>query len=434
MPRNFLRDLGQGVDVGQNMTAPIVQGLYRGQDVDYRMQRFEEEKRQDAIRNALAEKLRQLQQNQFDRQLYQDKISNAAAGVQPLQNFGQSVTVNGQPRPFLNPGTVDLGNGMGFNQKSAFDTKLNQSNDALRSRLQLEQDLQQPQIEQQNNDQNRIAQIAMIGPDTLQFASGRPPEAIDQFRAEQMKQSLQPKIGSRPAIVTDPNDPNVLHWKASILAGDSTMQQVPQEYRTAVSASLDTEDRQTYSPLAARRNTMAASAIVKNYIDLPQYQLTANGLPYLQRIDAALKVPGSVSDQDLLDSLTKLNTAGNAITDAQVKIITDGKSYSDWVGTLANKFKNGGVLSENQRTQIHDIANAIFENYKKGYQPVYDRATAQLKSSGIPKAFWTIPDLNNLSAQALDQGGGKTFATEQEAEASGYKGPAIINGRKAIIH
>ncbi len=131
---------------------------------------------------------------------------------------------------------------------------------------------------------------------------------------------------------------------------------------------------------------------------LPQYELTANGLPYLQRIDAALKIPGSVSDQDLLDSLTKLNTAGNAVTDAQVKIITDGKSFSDWANTIANKFRTGGVLSADQRKQIRDISNSIYANYKKGYQPVYDQATSQLKAAGIPEAFWTIPDLNKLNA------------------------------------
>jgi hypothetical protein len=118
-----------------------------------------------------------------------------------------------------------------------------------------------------------------------------------------------------------------------------------------------------------------------------------------------MKTPGSVSDQDLLDSLTKLNTAGNAITDAQVSIITKGKSFSDMVSTFQNKFKTGGVLSNDQRNQIQTIAKAIYANYQKGYQPVYDQVTSQLKAAGIPEAFWTIPDLNKLSAQATGTGG-----------------------------
>lgn len=156
----------------------------------------------------------------------------------------------------------------------------------------------------------------------------------------------------------------------------------------------------TYTPKASSQFTTAANKIVSNYINLPQYQLTANGLPYLQRIQAAMQNPGSISDQDLLDSLTKLNTSGNAISDAQVRLITDGKSFSDTASTLANKFKNGGVLSDNQRQQIQTIAQQIYANYAKGYQPVYDQATSQLQAAGIPKAFWTIPDLNNLSSAA----------------------------------
>lgn len=233
MPRNFLRDLGQGVNVGQNMTAPIVQGLYRGQDVDYRMQRFEEEKRQDAIRNALAEKLRQLQQNQFDRQLYQDKISNAAAGVQPLSSFGQNVTVNGQPRPFLNPGTVDLGNGMGFNQKSVFDTKLNQNNDALRSRLQLEQDLQQQAQQPQIDEQNRIAGLALQDAPLNQIQQSAPnglaPSASDIFQALEKRKSLFPQTGLLPHPISKPyrgTDGNLYQSVQDPTTGQFTTQKV----------------------------------------------------------------------------------------------------------------------------------------------------------------------------------------------------------------
>lgn len=155
-----------------------------------------------------------------------------------------------------------------------------------------------------------------------------------------------------------------------------------------------------YSPLSASRYTMASNRIVSNFVQLPQYQLTAGGLPYLQRIAAAIKTPGSISDQDLLDSLTKLNTAGNAVTDAQVKLITDGKSLSDAVGVWTNKLTTGGVLSDNQRQQIVKIAREIYKNYQKGYQPVYDQVTQQLKASGIPPQFWTLPDLNKLGSKS----------------------------------
>lgn len=192
-------------------------------------------------------------------------------------------------------------------------------------------------------------------------------------------------------------NPAVANWAQNVLAGNATLQNVPAPLKTAVSNTIAQAPKAAYTPLAGQRFSLESNRITGNLMKLPQYSLTANGLPYLQRIDAALKVPGSVSDQDLLDSLTKLNTAGNAITDAQVRIVTDGKSYSDWAGTIANKFKTGGVLSDAQRQQIKQIAGNIYDNYKKGYQPVYDQAVSQLKGAGVPEAFWTIPDLNRLN-------------------------------------
>lgn len=196
------------------------------------------------------------------------------------------------------------------------------------------------------------------------------------------------------------SDPITQSWVDAVLSGNSTMASVPAAYKNSVALAMSNAPATSYSPLASSRFATASNRIVSNFVNLPQFQLTANGLPYLQRIDAALKTPGSVSDQDLLDSLTKLNTAGNAISDAQVKIITDGRSLSDWASVLGNKVLNGGVLSTSQRSQIQSIAQSIYANYAKGYQPVYDQATAQLKAAGIPQAFWTIPDLNNLSGQS----------------------------------
>lgn len=196
---------------------------------------------------------------------------------------------------------------------------------------------------------------------------------------------------------TTPVDPVVQAYVDGIKNGTITsIASVPKQYKSRVATTMD--DQNISSPLSDSRYTMAANRIVGNFIALPQYQLTANGLPYLQRIAAAEKTPGSVSDQDLLDSLTKLNTAGNAISDAQVSLITDGKSFADTANVAANKLKNGGVLSDSQRSQIQKIATAIYDNYKTGYQPVYDQATAQLTAAGIPEAYWTIPDLNTLSA------------------------------------
>ncbi len=162
-------------------------------------------------------------------------------------------------------------------------------------------------------------------------------------------------------------------------------------------SSSTTSGQQSYSTIDISRYGRAANSIVKNYIALPQYSLTANGYPFLQRIQAANAEPGSVSDAELLDSIVKLNTGGGQVTEAQVKLITGGQSLSDALNVWKNKLGNGGVLSQSQRQQLTDLANAVYARYAKDYQPVYNQVTSQLKAAGIPEAFWTIPDLNSLS-------------------------------------
>lgn len=230
-------------------------------------------------------------------------------------------------------------------------------------------------------------------------------------------------------------DPYVQAHVASILNGNETMAQVPSNLRNAVALSMANAPKDQYSPLAASRFSTASNKIVSNFVDLPAYKLTAGGQVYLGRIAAAMQTPGSISDQDLLDSLTKLNTGGNAITDAQVSLITGGKSLSDWTNVIKNKFSTGGVISNAQREQIQTIAKAIFAKYQKQYQPIYDQATKQLTDAGIPRAFWTIPDLNNLSAQADDKTppiNGATVTLPPNIDSALTKDAVINEGTKTI--
>lgn len=176
----------------------------------------------------------------------------------------------------------------------------------------------------------------------------------------------------------------------------TSMNQVPKPFRDRVALALSQTPTTSYTPNAIRRLAGAARDITKPFTDMPQYELTAAAPVYLDRINAALKTKGSVSDQDLLDSLTKLNTGGNAVTDAQVRLITDGKSLADRFGVWSNAVKNGGVLSDNQRDQIKQIANGIATNYHKSYEPIYKEATRKLQEAHIPEPFWTIPDLNKM--------------------------------------
>lgn len=241
-----------------------------------------------------------------------------------------------------------------------------------------------------------------------------------QVAADQRKTNLMYGSG------IDANDPRVGYWVDAVRSGAvPSLAQVPKQYRDGAAKILAETPQGAYGPLAARRFTMASSAITKPYRDMAAYTLTRDAAPYLQRIDAAIKEPGSVSDVDLIDSLIKLNTGGNAVTEAQVHLITQGKSWGDAVNVWKNKLKTGGVISNEQRQQVVRIAHEIYENYKKGWAPIQDEVFKKLEASNIPKPFWDMPDLNRLEALGKKPtaagGGGRTV-----------KRTGTANGRKVI--
>lgn len=209
-------------------------------------------------------------------------------------------------------------------------------------------------------------------------------------------------------------------WVQNIQNGNANLTNVPAGLKNSVSQALASTAQTSYSPLASSRFTTAANRIVSNYISLPAYQLVSGGQVYLQRIAAAQQNPGSISDQDLLDSLTQLNKGGGQVSDAQISLVTNGQSFSDWADTLLNKLGNGGVLSDNQRQQISTIANNVYSNYLNLYQPIYQQATSQLSAAGIPQAFWTIPNLDALGASAGVGSSSGTQSIQQQASSAGY--------------
>jgi hypothetical protein len=173
-----------------------------------------------------------------------------------------------------------------------------------------------------------------------------------------------------------------------------------------------------------RRYDQASNATVKNYMALPGYQLVANGSAYLSRIESAQQHPGSISDQELLDSVTKLNNAGGQVTDAQVKLVLEGQSLADKANVWRNQMiAQGGVLSDSQRKQLNDVAHAVYAGYQKMYSPIYNEVTKKLKNQGIPEQYWTIPDLNTLSSLAGIGGAGGTNQPPQYQEGATATGP-----------
>lgn len=207
-----------------------------------------------------------------------------------------------------------------------------------------------------------------------------------------------------------PNDPAVESYADQIYSGGlANASAVPPEYRTHVVNFMDAQAKQAEAemkdpkipPVAMARLSRVANNISSGYTSTSQYKLAVDGLPYIERIKAAMNQPHSaIGDAELLDSLTKLNTGGNAITDAQVKLVTDYKSYSDMLSTFKNKLaEKGGALSDSQRLDIEKLADATYDNYQRGYQPLYNELTGKLRGARIPESLWPIPDFDKLATK-----------------------------------
>lgn len=234
-----------------------------------------------------------------------------------------------------------------------------------------------------------------------------PPSAIKEYeyaKQQGFKGSMMDYQHSKAAAVhiTNPGAPadpsTIANWAANVHSGLASLRQVPQNIRGDVSNYLASEGGTNDSPEVASKYTRSSSLITAPYTKLSQYQLTSDAAPYIQRMAAAAQHPGSIGDADLLDSLIKLNTGGNAVTEAQANLITGSRSLSDTFSVMKNKLQNGGVLSDDQRKQVVALGKEIAGNYYKGFKPVYDAATKQLTDANIPKRYWTIPDINSFAA------------------------------------
>lgn len=150
----------------------------------------------------------------------------------------------------------------------------------------------------------------------------------------------------------------------------------------------------------------------------PTFKNIIGSSAYLDRIEAAVKNPGSVGDQELLDAFTQLNTGGNRVTEAQVHLITSNQSVGDLINKWKNKLSSGGALSQQQRDEIVKLSQEVYKNYQKSYLPLYNDATSKLKAQGIPKEFWNIPSPDTLSRAVNEAGstGDEIIKTQQQEE------------------
>ena len=132
----------QGQHVGSVIADSFLRPYYEAQQnqrqnqaMQMRLQEHQDQLKQQGIENTLRQK-------DFEARMTQNKIANAQAGVFPLNQFQQSVTVGGQPRPFLNPGTVELPGGMGINPNQEFQRKMQQQVELAKATGQIQNQFQ----------------------------------------------------------------------------------------------------------------------------------------------------------------------------------------------------------------------------------------------------------------------------------------------------
>lgn len=197
----------------------------------------------------------------------------------------------------------------------------------------------------------------------------------------------------------------------NIMAGVYNINNIPDNpkgLRNAVGKGISdirNADPNKLTPKVAEQLSRVSKLITAPYTSASQYKLALDGLPYLERIKAGLEIGGSTGDEEALDGLIKLANSGNAVTEAQIKLITGSGSYSDFVNVLTNRFSKGGSLSDDQRAKVKRIADATYDAYEKGVQPLYEEATDKLKAQNIPQSLWSIADVKTLSQKvraALD--------------------------------
>lgn len=153
------------------------------------------------------------------------------------------------------------------------------------------------------------------------------------------------------------------------------------------------------SALDIGRYNLAATRATKTFRDTQVFKAATNAGFYIAKIKAATEGTGSIQDQEILDSISQFNTGGGRVTEAQVNIILKGKSLNDTMNTWANKLKNGGILSNEQRKQALQLANETAKQFSKNYEEKYTPLAKNLEKQKIPKEFWGIPTPEQLKGE-----------------------------------
>lgn len=257
-----------------------------------------------------------------------------------------------------------------------------------------------------NASQQPIAQIGTtpVDPTTLVRPSFVGNDVPLTMTADQMTQYMS----SQKAATTDPGTNNIVAPGVGYYQQQSDGSYV---LKSALPSDTDTQYnsiKQTIasaapfsaSPKVTSQWTTATNKELSSFKQLGTYQVLSTVAPYMANIRAAQTNPGSISDLELLDSYVRLSKGGTGqVTGDQVDIALKGASIADSASMMEQKLQNGGVLSQNQRNQLVQLASQVYNENANDYKKLYVQAVQGLKQQGIPPQFWSnLPDLNSLLA------------------------------------
>lgn len=226
---------------------------------------------------------------------------------------------------------------------------------------------------------------------------------------------MQQYMKSNPAASIDPGTTNVVapgigyylsqqdgSYVLKSAIPDAHVLQVAQQYNDMVNSVQRAQLSPVGgSPLNKGRLSRNANTALKSYLASPVYQNVSNGAVYLSRISAAMQNPGSISDLDLADSIIKINNGGGQVTEAQLNTYFQGQSFADRFAVAGDKLTSkGGVLSPDQRQDLQNLAQQVFNQYKNQYEQLYVQAGQNLEGQGIPINYLAnMPDWTSFLTQ-----------------------------------
>ena len=167
-------------------------------------------------------------------------------------------------------------------------------------------------------------------------------------------------------------------------------------------ATLETKQQRLENSKALEATKIVGTQInndarVQNFLGIAPY------MAKLQAAQSEIATNGinETNAAELIDSATKINTGGQAITQGQTGLIQESQSYADQLVALQQKVKGqGGVIDPKIAKDITDLSSRIFQLYQGQYQQAVSQYSSRLKNvNGQDLSQYNpLTDITNLQS------------------------------------